>query len=95
MNYPQANIFFQTILSNSPLRRSIVNNVIILFSLLFYTASSCVHTLNITLGCVLEVYRVKSVTNAKEGRGAGDWDVSSTSDTYITRTFVYPKTFVI
>lgn len=69
MNYPQANIFFQTILSNSPHRRSTVKNVIILFSLLFYTASSCVHTLNITLGCVLEVYRVKSVTNAKEGRG--------------------------
>lgn len=46
-----------------------VKNVIILFSLLFYIAGSYVCTCSIPLGCVLEVDRVKSVTNAKEGRG--------------------------
>lgn len=75
INYLQANFFFQTILINSPLRRSTVKNVIILFSLLFVlfsllsTASKCVCTQTIPLGCLLDVNRIKSMTNAKRGRG--------------------------
>lgn len=46
-----------------------VKNVIILFSLLFYTADSYVCTWSIPLGPVLEVNRVESVTNTKEARG--------------------------